>query len=100
MIEVQQNRVEVDDKLQRYQDNMKSLFDKKDKDIEFLPGDLVLKWDARKEDVGKHDKFNHLWFRPFNIATIEGKNSFLLENLDEKILDTPINGCYLKHFMQ
>jgi hypothetical protein len=37
IIEVQQNRVEVDDKLQKYQDNMKALFDKKDKDREFLP---------------------------------------------------------------
>jgi hypothetical protein len=29
IIEVQQNKVEVDDKLQKYQDNMKALFDKK-----------------------------------------------------------------------
>jgi len=60
IIEVYQNKAEVDDKLQKYQDNMKSLFNKKEKHMEFLPGDLVLKWDARKEDVGKHDKFNHL----------------------------------------
>jgi hypothetical protein len=59
-IEVQQNRVKVDDKLQKYQNNMKVLFNKKSKDREFLPRDLVLKWDARKEDVGKHDKFDHL----------------------------------------
>jgi hypothetical protein len=37
---------------------MKALFDQKDKDREFLPGDLVLKWEARKEDVGKHGKFD------------------------------------------
>ena len=43
IIEVQQNRAEVDVRLQKYQDNMKSLFDKKEKDREFLPGDLVLK---------------------------------------------------------
>ena len=60
IIEVQQNMVEVDDKLQRYQYNMKSLFNKKAKDRDFLPGDLVLKWDARKEYVGKHGKFDHL----------------------------------------
>jgi hypothetical protein len=48
IIEVQQNRAEEDDKLQKYQDNMKVLFDKKAKDKEFLPSDLVLKWDARK----------------------------------------------------
>ena len=29
LIKVQQNRVEVDEKLQKYQDNMKALFDKK-----------------------------------------------------------------------
>jgi hypothetical protein len=40
--------VEVDDKLQNYQDNMKALFDKKAEDREFLPGNLVLKWDVRK----------------------------------------------------
>jgi hypothetical protein len=96
IIEVHQNRAEVDDRLQKYQDNMKSLFDKKTKDREFLLGDLVLKWDARKEDAGKHDKFDHLWFRPFRIAATEGKNSFLLENLDGKTFDAPINGCYLK----
>jgi len=87
----------VDEKLQKYQDNMKALFDKKDKDREFIPGDLVLKWDARKEDAGKHDKFDHVWFRPFKITVFEGNNSFLLENLDGKILSAPINGHYLKH---
>jgi hypothetical protein len=60
MIEVQQNRAEVDDKLQKYQDNMKALFDKKAKDREFLHGDLVLKWDVRRQYERKHDKFDHL----------------------------------------
>jgi hypothetical protein len=100
IIEVQQNKVEVDNKLQKYQDNMKSLFDKKDKDKEFLPGDLVLKWEARKEDAEKHGKFDHLWFVPFKIAVVEGKNSFSLENLNGEILEAPINGRYLKYFMQ
>jgi hypothetical protein len=56
---------------------MKSLFDKKDKDMEFLPGDLVLKWESRKEDAGKHGKFDHLWFRPFKIAVAEGRKLIL-----------------------
>jgi hypothetical protein len=43
IIEVQQNRAEVDDKLQKYQDNMKALFDKRAKDRDFILGDLVLK---------------------------------------------------------
>jgi hypothetical protein len=100
IIEVQKRMGEVDDKLQKYQDNMKALFDKKTKDKLFLTGDLVLKWDARKEDARKQNKFNHIWFRPFRIAAAEGKNSFLQENLDGKRFDTPMNGCSLKFFMQ
>jgi len=79
---------------------MKFLFDKKSKDRELLPSNIVLKWDARKEDAEKHDKVYHLWFGPFGIASTEGNNSFLLENLDRKTFDAPINRCYLKHFMQ
>jgi hypothetical protein len=99
-LKFKQNRVEVDERLQKYQDNMKALFDHKAKDREFLPGDLVLKWDARREDSTKHGKFDHIWYGPFKVTASEGKNSFLLENLDGKILNAPINGRYLKHYMQ
>jgi hypothetical protein len=50
----------VDEKIQKYQDNMKALFDQKDKDREFLPSDLVLKWDATKEYSGRHDIIDHI----------------------------------------
>jgi hypothetical protein len=100
LIEVQQNRAEVDEKLQKYQDNMKALFDQKAKDREFLPGDLVLKWDARKEDSGKHDKFDHIWCGPFKITASEGKEFIFVRKSRWKILNAPINGRYLKHFMQ
>jgi hypothetical protein len=43
LIEVQQHRAEVDKRLQKYQDDMKALFNRKAKDRDFLPGDLVLK---------------------------------------------------------
>jgi hypothetical protein len=39
---------------------MKSLFDKKAKYREFFLDDLILKWDARKEDADKHGKFDHI----------------------------------------
>jgi hypothetical protein len=54
-----------------------------------LPDDLILKWDARKEDARKHGKFDHIWCGPFRFIASEGKNSFLLENLDEKVLNKP-----------
>jgi hypothetical protein len=100
IIEVQQNKGEVNEKIQKCQDNMKFIFDKKSKDNEFLLRDLVMKWEARKEDTRKHGKFDHLWFGPFKIAAIKGRNSFSLENLNGEILEAPINGRYLKHFMQ
>jgi hypothetical protein len=62
------------------------------KDREFLPGDLVLKCEDKKEDVGKHGKFDQIWCGPYKVSTSEGKNAFLLENLDGKILNVPING--------
>jgi hypothetical protein len=100
LIEVQQHRDVIDEKLQKYQDNMKLLFDRKAKNINFLPGDLVLRWDARKEDSGKNGKFDHIWYGPFKISSSEGKNSFLLENLDGKILNAPVNARFLKHYME
>jgi hypothetical protein len=79
---------------------MKALFDRKAKNRDFLPNDLVLKWDARREDSTKHGKFDPIWYRLFKVSASEGKNSFLLENLDGTTLNTPVNGRYLKHYMQ
>jgi len=78
---------------------MKELFDRKAKDMQFLQGDLVLRWDARKEEVAKHSKFDHLWYGPFRVSAPEGKNYFLLENIDGEVLSAPVNGKYLKHYM-
>jgi hypothetical protein len=44
---------------------MKEIFDKRIKEISFMIGDLVLKWDARREGKGKHGKFDNLWLGPF-----------------------------------
>ena len=70
---------------------MKALFDLKEKDKKFLPGDLVLRWDMRREEATKHRKFDHLWYGPFRVSALEGKNSFLLENIDGEVLNAPIN---------
>jgi hypothetical protein len=79
---------------------MKLLFDRKAKKKKFLPGDLVLRWNARKKDSGKNGKFDHISYGPFKISSFEGKNSFLLENLDGKILNAPVNARFLKHYME
>jgi hypothetical protein len=100
LIEVHQHKAELDERLQKYQDDMKALFNLKAKDRDFILRDLVLKWDARKEDLANHGKFDHIGYKPFQVIGLKGKNSFLLENLDGKILNAPVNGSYLKHYME
>jgi hypothetical protein len=59
----------------------------------------VLKWDARNEDKGKHDKFENLYKGPYKVATYHGRNAFLLQELNgEYISGGPINGRFLKHY--
>ena len=49
MIELQQNREKVEEKAQLYRLKIKDRFDRKIKDNTFSIGDMVLRWDARKE---------------------------------------------------
>jgi hypothetical protein len=39
---------------------MKKVFERRTKDNDFHINDLVLKWDARNEDKGKHAKSENL----------------------------------------
>jgi hypothetical protein len=78
---------------------MKALFDQKGKDRYFLSGDLVLKWEAKREDIGKHGKFDSIWSSPYRISASKGKNIFSLENLNGDILSAPVNGRNLKHYI-
>jgi len=87
-------------KFSNYQQKMKSLFDKKAKGRPLQLGYLVLCWDVRWEDKGKHRKFHLLWFCPFKIAKERGNNTYMLENLDGVSLELPVNGQFLKFYFQ
>ena len=78
MIELQQNRGKVEEKEQLYRLKIKDIFDRKIKDNTFSIGDLVLRWDARKEHKGKHGKFDNLLFGPFLVSKILENNTFVL----------------------
>ena len=60
-IHLQQTREEVYNRALKVQENIKKLFDKRTKASDFKIGDKVLKWDSRREDKGKHGKFDSLW---------------------------------------
>ena len=58
IIELEERRSKAYDKVQSHQEKMKNTFDRRVKEEQFQIDDLVLKWDARKED--KHRKFDHM----------------------------------------
>ena len=76
------------------------MFDKRSKAYCFNHGDLVLKWDARHEDKGKHGKFDELWKGPYSICSFSDRNTYLLEDSEgNRIGVGPINGRFLKHYL-
>ena len=99
MIELNQVREALVEKTQTYKDKVKSIFDKRVNQKNFQVEDLVLKWDVRRQDRGKHGKFDNLWFGPFKVSVVLDNNTFLLENLDDNhSVRGPVNGRFLKHF--
>jgi len=82
-----------------FKGKMKAVFYKKSKQDIFRVGDLVLKWDARREEKSKHGKFDNLWLGTFCISHIMKNNTFILHNLDgEQAFGAPINGRFMKYF--
>ena len=97
LVEVQQTREQLVDKTYDHQLKIKQEFDKKVNKEDFQLGDLVLKWDASRQDKGKHDKFEYLWVGPFKISEVFYNNTFKLQNMeDEEVFGGPVNGRFLK----
>ena len=81
-IHLQQTREEVYQRAQLAQDKIKQIFDRRTKENDFQIGDKVLKWDSRREDKGKHGKFENLWKGPYIISSVSGNNAFFLQEPD------------------
>jgi len=69
------------------------------KKYDFQLNGLVLKWDSRNEEKGKHGNFDSLWKGPYNIEAFHGTNAFLLEDLTRETLPGGLaNGRFLKYY--
>ena len=78
---------------------MKYIFDRKVKKDDFHIDDLVLKWDSRIEDKGKHGKFDHLWKGPYQIIAYSGNNAYILKEVNgDFLLGGLVNGRFLKTY--
>lgn len=92
-------REEVFQNTFRLQERIKNIYDRTAKANKFQIEDIVLKWDARNEDKGKHGKFENLWKGPYRIAAYRGQNAFLLKQMNGE--DCPggsVNGQLLKRY--
>ena len=88
----------MEEKSQIQRGKIKERFEKKIKENTFSSRDIVLRWDARKEQKGKHGKFESLWFGPFIVLNILENNTFIFQTLEGEELPNPVNGWFLKHF--
>ncbi|KAH9329128.1 hypothetical protein KI387_001236, partial [Taxus chinensis] len=64
---LEENRLQVVDRIKEHQLKVNKFFDKKAKAREFKVGDFILLWDKRREPKGSHGKFDSLWLGPFEI---------------------------------
>jgi hypothetical protein len=97
LVELQQTREQLVEKTELHQRKMKDTFDRKVKADIFKAGDLVLKWDAARQEKGKHGKFDALWTGPFIISSVQQNNTFVLRNLEgDEVTGGPFNGRFLK----
>eukprot|EP00253_Pinus_taeda_P005258 PITA_05258 len=98
-IHLQQTREQVFNRTQILQEKLKKMFDKKAKAEDFWLGSKVLRWDARREDKGKHTKFDFLWKGPYIINAVQGNNTYFLKSPDGSTTkEGPVNGRMLKHY--
>ena len=100
LVEVHQLRQGLCDKVQTYQEKVKQVFDKRAKSNSFNLRDLVLKWDARYKDKGKHGKFDDLWKGPYSICYFSRRNAYFLEDSERQRIGIGlVNGRFLKHYL-
>lgn len=99
MIHLQQTREEVFQNTFRLQEKIKKIYVRKTKADKFQLEDVVLWWDARNEDKGKHGKFENLWKGPYKIAAYREQNAFILKEMDgQDCSGGLVNGRLLKRY--
>jgi hypothetical protein len=77
---------------------VKGSFHKRDTPLNYKLGDDVFLWDKAHETTSKHQKFDPLWFGPYTIYNILGRNAFKLKTLDGELLQFPVNGHHFELF--
>lgn len=99
LVEVQQTRELLLDKAHEHHQKIKQAFDRKVRKDDFHLGDLVIKWDAPKQDKDRQSKFEALLIGPFKIFEIFSNNTYRLQNLEDlEVFGGSVNGHFMKKF--
>ena len=86
LMELEEKRGQAMQTLETHQQQVKRRFDKKDRVRIVREGDLDLKWDAYREKLGRHSKFDALWSGPYLIDNCKEANAFQLRKLGGEYL--------------
>ena len=76
LMEIEEKKSQAMQTLEIHQQQVRRSFDRKAKVRTFREGDLVLKWDAEREKLGRHSKFDTLWSGPYLIISCKQANAF------------------------
>lgn len=96
LVGLTERRKEASIKNQKFQVQVKTLFNKNMVSRKFENRDLVLMWNAIIKDKGKHGKFDPIWLGPYLIENTWGEDSYILKDLSGNILELPVHGQFLR----
>lgn len=96
LIKLDESRRESLDKNIKSQLQYKNLYDKRTTVRIFNIDDVVLMWNVRLEDKGKHKKLHPIWLGPYLVNTKWQSDSYILKYLVGNILEFPVHGQFLK----
>ena len=92
LVGLHEHRKDATIKNAKLQHKMKYLYDKEVVDRKFELDDVVLMWNSRLEDKGKHGKFDPIWLGPYLIDSNCRDDSYLLRELSWGILELIVHG--------
>ena len=76
----------------------KHLYDRRTVIRKFQPKDLVLMWNARLQDKGKHGKFDPIWLGPYLVDSLWGDDSYFFKELSGNLLELLVHGKFMKRY--
>ncbi len=98
LVGLTKTRKETSLRNKKVQLKVKTLYDKRIVSKKFVDGDLVLMWNARIEDKGKHGKFDPIWLGPHLIENAWEENYCILKDLLDNLLELLVHGQFLKRY--